>query len=185
MTRTILGYSLRHSTYGSGAVILKRLLIILTSVCIFGCDPSPVEEDLSFAALDSTQLEIDVTCVGECQSDSTVPFVVDYEQRGQDPSATVEFKQYRVDYKLDGVKGPVPYFADKIQDGEVGPGGSLPLLLTMVGSTQRKYVATHAQKGEASGTATVTLAGYDFLDSQVFITAVMKIHFVQGTVYGQ
>jgi hypothetical protein len=89
--------------------------------------------------------------------------------------ASIEAKQYRVDYELAGMEPP-PFFADEL-DLVVVKGSSQAFTMSPAGETQRSYVIDRIKGDSVSGQATVTVAGWDDLNNTVEVTAVFDITF--------
>lgn len=89
--------------------------------------------------------------------------------------ASIEAKQYRIDYQLAGIEPP-PFFAEEL-DLVVIKGSSQAFRMLPAGETQRSYVIDRLKGESVSGQATVTVAGWDDLNETVELTAVFDITF--------
>jgi hypothetical protein len=145
-------------------------LLACGALVLAGCGGDAVADRLSFN-LDTGggPVQVDTQCGTFCGGGDQVAVRIDYASERARSDETIEILQYRVDYDLsyDSLRG-VPYFAGTMGVA-LGPGDSTTVVLTVAGTEQRKYVAEIAGGDPASGTATLTFAGYDW-DGEVFET---------------
>ena len=112
-----------------------------------------------------------VTCAIPVQADLSLE---DSESLPVD--ASVEIKQYRIDYELAGSTEEMPFFADEI-NLVVAKGDSASFLFYPAGEAQRSWAIDRFAGQDLSGQALLTMAGYDDLNDSVEISARFSIGF--------
>jgi hypothetical protein len=156
--------------------LTRHIPLTLILLCALGCDPEPVEEDLRVRFPDASRVEVDVDCGGGCGGTSRLGVEIEYDAEFRPDDETVELLQYRIDYELDGLDEQPPFFADE-QGIALTPGDVVSFDVTPAGPAQREFVREQADGESVSGVATITFAGYDYDDAQIFIEADFPIRF--------
>ncbi len=145
------------------------MVACLAMTSLLGCDLT--RSEMLALEIGAEQLPVrvdvsDVCAVGACD-DTTVEAALIFNEMGFiSDLAWVEMLQYRVDYTLDGLDeaDQPPYFAGEFL-GDVGVVAGLneevPFTVPAAGQRQRDHVADGLGDTARSGTAVLTLAGYD------------------------
>lgn len=121
-------------------------------------------------------LLVDTTCEVTCGGEDQISVLIDYPDRQYIEDEVIELVQYRVDYDVPLVPGEIPYFAGTL-GVSLAPGNGTTLALTAAGSRQRDFVGERVGGDNVAGTATLTLAGYDWDDAQLLIEGEFDIRF--------
>lgn len=151
-----------------GAVAVGSLLSASCSVSAAG----PLSLTAKLPSGDS--LQIDERCVPACAGDEKVEVVVKHTTSGAVQHVDVDLVQYRVDYAVDGVT--VPFYGGKI-GLPVAPGQERVMSLVVVGAAQRSAVWQAAASAPVTGSATLTIAGYDGNNEQIFLATTFAVRF--------
>jgi len=156
-------------------VLEPKLPLALMLLLLLGCGANPVEKDLSIRVSDQAlPLKISTSCEDpSCAELQQLHTEIVYAA-GLPQTETVELDEYRVDYDLDGVKGPVPYFAAK-KKLLLSPGESASLSLDISGSSQRSYLIKKLGHASASGIGRLTFAGYDHDNHQILAKSQFEV----------
>ena len=152
----------------------------LTSLFVFSAfaacsDPSSAGRlELSLENAE-TAVVIDTGCAAACDR---VPLglSVMYPMETFPPQDTIDLLQYKIEYDLGDRVSAVPYFAGTTTLA-LKPGDTEPLQLTAAGAAQRSAVERAQGGQEITGNATVTVAGYDWDDRQVFVSLRFGVRF--------
>jgi hypothetical protein len=149
-----------------------------------GCGGA-IELDVSVTE-PATRVEVDTRCDnGGCDVPAQVEVEVSIKNDDQ-PGATVEILQYRVDYDLIDAEGQVPFHAGAAR-WSVGAGTPATFLVPAAGQRQREEILTLFGYVRVDATGTLTLAGYDQDDEVVTGAAQFAIGFgdFEGGVGGE
>lgn len=134
-------------------------LMLSTTLALTGCFSTG--DALRLTIDDPSEVVIDTVCSG-CSTQ--VAATIAYASGAPGPAdATFDLAQYRVDYTLEDGR-PMDFFADAIT-GSVAEGETLSLSLAAGGRAQREIIFESFGSDPVTGTATVTLEGYDYDDS--------------------
>lgn len=152
---------------------------------LLGCDDASVKGNLALSARPSggAELRVDDVCDPECAGSDKVDLHISYRSTGSVQQHKVELVQYRVDYALTGVAGAVPFYGGR-SSFEVAPGEDKVQSLVVVGSVQRDFVRSAVGGAAVTGTATLTLAGYDHDNHQIFLDTSFVVRFGDETLGG-
>jgi hypothetical protein len=146
---------------------------------MIACDSDAVDNKLGVTLVPySTPVKVDTFCdnggcVGKKELTGDVSFNTNsYVAEG----TTVEFQQYRVDYVLTDIAKEVPFFAAPIEFS-VSPKQTGNFTILAAGRAQRTFVYKAVGTKRIEGKATLTMAGYDNHEKQVFIDKQFDISF--------
>ena len=145
-----------------------------------GCDSDAVEDTLRVRLDLGQPLTVDTFCEGGCAGADELTVRIeypDYPAELQPRDEWVDFEQFRIDYALSTLDDEVPFFAGT-SSVTVAPGDQASFSVTVAGSPQRAFVYDAIGGELAAGHATLTLAGYDWDNNQVFIERDFDIRFV-------
>jgi hypothetical protein len=155
-------------------------IVACLALPVLGCDPEPIEDDLRLSlGTDGEPVTVPIGCESPCDGDARLDVELEYVDDFRTDDETFELVQYRVDYDLPGTDGDVPYFAGD-RGLTLAPGDTASFSVKIAGDAQRQFLLQ--ELGEDAygleGRATLTLAGYDSLNAQVFIEGDFDVRFV-------
>lgn len=134
-------------------------LMLSTTLALTGCFSTG--DALRLTIDDPSEVVIDTVCSG-CSTQ--VAATIAYASGAPGPAdATFDLAQYRIDYTLEDGR-PIDFYADAIT-GSVAEGETLGINLDAGGRSQREIIFDSFGSDEVTGTATVTLEGYDYDDT--------------------
>lgn len=152
--------------------------LTLGALLLGGCDGRALEDDLRMSiAGEETAVVVDLSCEA-CAAEVDVDVYFDPDAY-LNPDDEVVLEQFRVDYELPGVDD-VPYLAGVLEQ-LVRPEDQANFVVLVAGSAQREHVRDESPEDDVEGRATLTLAGYDSDDAQVFVEKELAIRFVHGS----
>lgn len=159
---------------------LATRFLFVGAFALFGCGNRGEFTTIGFGAGIPAQVDTScgVTCAVPVQADLTLE---DSESLPAD--ASVEIKQYRIDYELAGLPEAMPFFADEISL-VVLKGDTASFLFFPAGENQRSWAIDRFTGQDLSGQALLTMAGYDDINESVEITARFSIGFGDYGVVG-
>lgn len=153
-------------------------------VLLLACDDPTVGDQLTVTARpNGGSLQVDDRCNPACAGADSVDVQIAYAKGTTPQQGNVQLLQYRVDYTLTGVRGDVPFYAGQTSF-DLPPGGNQTQTVRAVGSAQRDFVRQAAGDAVVTGTAKLTLAGYDYDNRQVTIDAVFEVSFGRASGAG-
>ena len=152
--------------------------LALGSFFTSACKGRALEEDLRMSIAGEEQaVSVDLSCEA-CAAEVVVDAYFDPDAY-LNPDDEVVLEQFRVDYALEGVDD-VPYLAGVLEQ-HVRPDDDASFTVLLAGSAQREHVGSESPDDDVEGRATLTLAGYDSDDEQVFVEQEIAIRFVHGS----
>lgn len=137
-----------------------------------GCTPVPTDL-VSVALSDGTSVELDSSCIGDCIDEVTLQVTFE-EHLAVDLDEQVEFLQYKVDYAIEGVT--ITSFADETSL-TVGTASTGFVDFLPASWIQQDEVYEAVGGDPISGTATVTLAGYDWRNENLLVSTSFEVSF--------
>jgi len=163
---------------------VRHLLMILSwlplalGVLMLGCDAKSTADRLQLTlGAEGGPVSVDTTCAETCGGNDQLALHVAYSDDLYPPQETIELLQYRIDYDLRGAsKVKLPFFAGKTRITLI-PGGSADVSLAAAGSAQRALALENHPTETLAGTATLSVAGYDWDNAEVVVTATFDIEF--------
>lgn len=123
---------------------------------------------------DQGQTVVDLSCES-CQTSISVNVFFDPDAYVADEDEVV-LEQYRVDYDLEALDDAPPFLAGVLEQ-HVRPDDDASFVINVAGSAQREHVREQSEGDDVEGRATLTLAGYDSDDQQVFVEQTIAIRF--------
>jgi hypothetical protein len=156
-------------------------LSLALGVLMLGCDAKSTADRLQLTlGAEGGPVTVDTSCAKTCGGNDQLALHVAYSDDLYPPQETIEFLQYRIDYDLydrrGGSKVKLPFFAGKTRLTLI-PGGSADVSLAAAGSAQRALALEKHAKETLAGTATLRVAGYDWDNAEVVVTATFDIEF--------
>jgi hypothetical protein len=144
-----------------------------------GCEGRSLEDDLRMTVTgDAAPVVVDLACDG-CGTWVEVEVYFDPDAYvAEDDEVVIE--QYRIDYELDRVDEQPPFLAGQTEQ-HVWADDRASFLLSLAGSAQIEHVREHSGGDAVEGRATLTVAGYDDQDEQVFVEKALAIRFEYGS----
>lgn len=140
-----------------------------------GCNPVAADlVELSIAGGDT--VDVDTICDAPCIGDDVVAEISFEEHIAVDVEATVELRQYKVEYSFDDLDPAPEYFADTLSVS-VANGQTASFVVDLAAASQRQYVDDEMDGELATGTATLTFAGYDFRDELIELSVDVPVLF--------
>jgi len=162
--------------------IFKHAAAITVSVLLFGCDGAPSPADSIETDVSQETIAVDTYCGnGGCEAvpSATVTLTLDASASLPENDA-VHFLQYRVDYALSAVDD-IPYFAGETDIALEGT-QTVSVSFPIAGNRQREHIFNAVGGKRISGTAQVTLEGYDEKDQLVDIAFSTTVIFADFTI---
>jgi hypothetical protein len=155
---------------------IAAALACVPALLLAGCNDDAVDGDLTATTSAGGELVIDDVCTPSCVGNDSLEVQVAYASSKIPQQGDVQLVQYRVDFTLPGLSGTVPFYAGQTSFA-LSPGKSQSESLLVAGTTQRQFVQLAAGGRAVSGTAKLTLAGYDFDNRQVFVSTTFAVTF--------
>lgn len=168
-----------------GVTVVRKLVccLIPTLLVTAACGPSATEDALAItfgSGAGAPPVQVDVDCLnGGCESIEELAGELTYsDEEATAVDAEVEILQYRIDYALAAPHDDVdlPYFAGHVAL-TVKVGETVGFNVVAAGEKQRQFILARYPDDQLRGTATLTLAGYDQQNEQVFPRADFDIYF--------
>ncbi|MCK6503520.1 hypothetical protein L6R53_09000 [Myxococcota bacterium] len=154
-----------------------RLAAWAPFVALVGAGCNPVAADLvELSIAGGATVDVDTICDDPCLGDDVTAEISFEEHIAVDVEATIELRQYKVEYSFDAVDPAPEYFADTLAVS-VTNGQVASFVVDLAAASQREYVDDVMDGELATGTATLTFAGYDFRDELIELTVDVPILF--------
>lgn len=154
-----------------------KLSACVPLLALLGAGCNPVVADLvELSVADGGTVDVDTICDDPCLGNEVSVEGTFEEHIAIDVEATVELLQYKVEYAFDAVDPAPDYFSDTISV-TLTSGQTTTFTIDLAAASQREQV-DEAMDGElATGTATVTFAGYDHRDELIELPVQVPIIF--------
>lgn len=154
-----------------------RLTAWVPLLALVGTGCNPVASDLiTLTIAGGGTVDVDTVCADPCLGDDVTAELSFEEHIAVDIDATVELLQYKVEYRFDDLDPAPEYFADTITVS-VANGQTTSFVVDLAAASQREYVDDEMDGELATGTATLTFAGYDFRDALIDLSVDVPVLF--------